>query len=707
MKGPIIAVLIMIAIIIGYSFITMPQQETEEKAAEPFRFEFSVQEYGLLDSGDGVRGYLTAHAIVSSVNESEIRILMLPDAARREVLVVADYPAEAEKQAIVASARDTLSEYGVNAENILLHEAMERKNAVIILASDAMPDRLSSGEISSLIDGNTVIFFGKPLDLSIDRTGAQAFVEGQAYDALNITVDSRGALSPKVNGPRIYRAGDATVMKYENGWFVVYPEELTGEDMAGLILGEGWQSGSVEDAFMAPAETATRTFYSSLMEEPIQHMRIIYRAETENDSKKGIIDIDGIEKADGRLSIAEKSNSGKSIPYSFELTESGEYTVRYDMKLLFVRDGEAVDNVDARTVMLKNYARESGSINPNITSGAYIVKLVDQNGEVHAAAYTMVPEVKVRLVRIEGNEHIFMIWVDGQPAASTPVLLIANDKKSFQLKTNENGEVGVDFLLAPGMHTFVVEVGGERGVTYYKKADDSSPFIYPAAILGGALVLGAAVLGSKKKRRFMIKTYNRPSLPSRTLRIPYKTFMEIFRKTQDDRAKGMPLSVSDLKIGMRKHATYKGAPLFVTDSNTYGLLDGLAKKGHFLAYGGYFMPADDSDGKPAEYWAVMRRLSDSFVERGITPQNDKGADFIVGGRRVHVWRDIDPKELLDSCKKAGSVIVFPDAKAKVDFGKKLNLHDEHWMMLSLELQYGRLYCQTVDEFLELGLNGKV
>ena len=172
------------------------------------------------------------------------------------------------------------------------------------------------------------------------------------------------------------------------------------------------------------------------------------------------------------------------------------------------------------------------------------------------------------------------------------------------------------------------------------------------------------------------------------------------------RAKNLPLSVSDLRMGLRKHATYKGAPLFITDSNLYMLLDNLVKKGRFLSYSGYFLPKESAGGKAIEYWVIKRKISDYFVEKGEELESSKDADFIVRGKLVHVWHDLNPKKLVALCKKSDNIILFPDDNAMKGFVQSLNNHDPSLMKLSLELQYGRLYCETLDKFLERGFHGK-
>jgi hypothetical protein len=132
----------------------------------------------------------------------------------------------------------------------------------------------------------------------------------------------------------------------------------------------------------------------------------------------------------------------------------------------------------------------------------------------------------------------------------------------------------------------------------------------------------------------------------------------------------------------------------------------LVSKGKFLSYSGYYLPKEMANGIPIGYWYLKRRLIDHFIESGEDYSFSKEADFKVRGKLIHIWHDIDPKKILLLCKKADSIIIFPDELGKEEFRSKAGKYDPAWMKVHLELQYGGVYCQTIDEFIGRGSNGK-
>jgi hypothetical protein len=706
-----IIVAVMLLVIVGYTVITMPQEKKAVAQEKPFRFQISPQEYGLLDNGDNVRGYFTAQVIADSVNDSSLQMLLLGNETKSGIYEVIDYQYGKDKSKILETTEASIAPYGLKADGLYHDDAMLKKNAIIIIPSDAMPDVFSSGNLTDLIEGNAVIYFGKPMDISMDISGSQEDVANQLYDKLGVTYKN-GVISAKPNGPQVKNVDDATVLTYPGGWFVVYEgqpgnEEQLGRDIAQLILKEGWQSDRVENSFALTEGTGAMTFFSSAAEPGAYHMRILFNATNRTAAKTGMLDIGEVGEGSNRLILDETRKTDGSIGYTFELHSNVTDPVVYDFRLLFIKNGATIDTEPTKTVTMKTFSRESGVVRPNLTSGEYAVKLVDQEGVVHALGYTRVPKVTVRLESITDNTHTFLVTIDDKPADSVPLTLEIDSIENISLKTNKEGRAGADFMLAAGMHTFTAYVKGESGSTRYIKKDDSSnAMVYGGLLLGGAFMLAVMAFGARKKRKWAISTYHRPFTPSKVLDIPYSTFLQLFRMAQEDRAKGLPLTISDLRIGLRKHATFNGAPLFVTDSNIYTLLDGMVKKGKFLSYYGYFLPAEMSQGKPVEYWVLKRRLNDYFVENGEEPESVKDADFMVSGRIIHIYHDPDAKKLVSLCKKNDNIIIFPNEKGKESFMALMQRYDPSWMKLSLELQYGKLYCQTIDEFLERGLHAK-
>jgi len=706
---------LLLLILVAYSILSSPQKALPvDEPKENFSFDMSVLEYGVLDSDNAMhsRAFITAQVSSGGVDNATVTMLLLGSKTTQKVYRVIDYHSSKEKMSIADSVEKKLLEYGIEVETIYLQEAKEIDNAVIILPSDAMPDKILSEGFVSILDGNAVVFFGKPLDIVMDHSGSQSAIGSQLYDELNLTYNEREGLISSIGGAHIHKAGNAQVAEYENGWLVVY-EDLVSEEysdeIAALVLEESWQS-EVEKTVLSQSlagGTEAISLYSEPFEKGDYYFRILSESEAGGNFSRQLLDLGLLRAVDDKLMIADVSGSSAPLLYSFELYDELSYPMMFDLSLRFYRDGEIVDTVPAESISMKTISRESGSVEAELGSGDYVVRLIDQDGKVHASAYTHVSEVDIELIRIAGADHVFLITVDGEPAKSVPVILTANGNAIFEMHTDKKGEIRKTFSLAEGTHTFSVEVGGESGMTYYRKGGAGlSGILYLVMLVGGAFVVVAIALRSKGGRKWKIKTHLRPAANSKTLKISYETFIEIFKRTQEDRAIGLPISVSDLRIGMHKHTVFKGSPVFLTDSNLYHILDLLVKKGRFLSYRGFFLPTEMTGKKPIEYWVLKRRLSDYFIERGEELPQVKSADFKVRGKMLHIWKDLDPTTLASLCTKADNIIIFPDEKKKREFIRSASSPDPSWVKVLLEIQYGRIYCQTLDEFLERGLYGK-
>ncbi|MFH1221941.1 MAG: hypothetical protein V1492_02550 [Candidatus Micrarchaeota archaeon] len=714
-KGPLAIFLLFVLILVAYTVVTMNQKPNlPPPAKNPFSFSASIYSYSLLDSDEGKESRAATTMTLNSVSANNITLemLLLPRSPNAAVYDVSDYNIPPEKAAIMKTIRRELDVYGIGIEDVSADRALEKKGAVLLLPASALPERFASDELTSLIDGNTVLIFGKPLNIVVDKTGAQKITNTTVYRMLNVSYSESGVITTKVNGPKVFQSGKATVLEYATGWLIIYDDLIDPEDgaeIAKMIIRQSWQSGKTETIFhpVSVDGSSTITFFSSPAALNSYYIRMLYTAEGDNKSKRYLHDIGLVEKPNGTLLIPEKIRTGQEVPYAFELHENLSYPEMYELRLQFLKNGSTLDSEFAKSIRLQTIASEKGTLSPDLTAGEYEVRLVDQLGAVRAASYTHIPEIKIKLVRIISSNHIFNITIDGKPAASVTGTLTVNNKYNYTLRTGKQGDASVSFMLIPGQHTFVVDIDGEKASTVYtKREDDNMQSVYIVFIVAGLFVAAAVVMQSKRTKKFKIKTFRRPPFHSKALSIPFTTFLEIFHRAQEDRAPNLPLSIADLRIGIQKYATFRGSTVFVTDSNIFHLLDTMTAKGHFLSYSGYYLPADMAESRPIEYWVLKRIILDQLVQHGKELQKPRDADFIINGKYIHVWRKLDPKKLFALCKNADNIIVFPHEKAKTEFEARMRQYDENWMRLSLELQYGRLYFQTIDQLMEGGFNGK-
>jgi hypothetical protein len=715
LKGIAAVLAVMLAVLLAAVLLGGTGKQEAPPPEKPFAFSLSVMDKALLDNDNGksVRAAVDVDMLSQGSQNASIELITLSKPAAEGVYEITGYQSSDDKQAIMSVMRGRLSSYGIQISDLPIQAAFAKKGVVLVLPSDAMPDILASGNLTDLMDGNTVIFFGKPLSLLIDESGAQEMIGDSLYSILGVECDQNGVFTQKTGGPAVKVVGNATVLDYNQSTLVIYDDPSdagAGDEMADLILREGWQDDLVTDDFNVSGYDGekTTTLFSSPLASGTYYLRMLYSAFSYDANASGVEDLGGVSTMNGTLDIPEIAETGKPLDYAFELHGDYAYPVLYNLSMDFVKDGQVVDTESAIQVTMKTVALDSGTVFPNLTSGSYAVRLIDQEGNSHALAYMHIPEVRLSLVRIEGNDYIFFISVDGKPADSVSGSLTANGKDTFPLRTDNNGEATFPFSLESGAtYTFTADINGEAASTRYLTPGAGPISLFSLVfLLGGGFLAALIIFRNKEERKRVIKTMPKLPLRQKTLKIPYLVFLDIFKKTQADRAPGLPLSLSDLRLGIRKHASYKGAPLFVTDSNIYGVLDAMVKKGKFDAFGGYYLPAEMASGRPIEHWVMRRMLTDRFLENGEKLKPVKEADYRINGRFVHLWgKAPNPKRLVSLCRKAGNLMIFPDEKRKQEFLRMVTRRDPYWMMLSLEVRHGRMECQTIDDFMGLRSDG--
>ncbi len=701
-KGPLLALTIMFAIIMVYTAFSthINKDSIQTKQNEQFVFDMSIKEYGLLDSGNGIRGFATADTIMTGADNSNASLIMLPRPPSSDIYEVDDYPSDRDKQNIMETAEGKLREYDIEVQSITAEDAISKSGSVIIIPSDAMPIGISPQELKTLVSNNTVIFFGKSFDIALDATGSQVVSGNDYYNALGLIHDADGALESATDS-QIRDVGSAQVID-RGGWLVLFNDSSdigTGLEIADMIIRQKWQNNIV-DTPINITSNGTISLYSDQVDQGNYSIRIVAEASGSKNTTAILIDLPQVSPMEGKLRINQSLSDGGEVNYSFELHDNLEYPIAYETHLAFFKDGVQIDSESAKDIVMQTVSLESGSVQPNLSAGSYVVRLIDQNAVVHAIAYTHIPDVKVRLIRIEGASHVFLVTIDGEPAAQKKVTLIVNGNDSFQLSTDDNGEMRANFLLGPGMYRFDIELGQNTATTYYDKTNDEPYLLYIVLGIGALFLCATFLIKGNGKRRYRIRTHQRPGSNSKPFRISRSAFMELFSRAQADRAPTMPLSVSDLRLGIRKHATYKGVPVFLTDSNLFYILETLSCKGDMLSYGGYFLPSTMSKGIPIECWVLRRKISDVLIEMGLQPDGKNGSDFCLGEKLVYVWGGFEPSQLTKVCRKKDGIIVFPDDNRKKGFIASTMRYDPDSMRLSLELRHGRISLQTLDEFME-------
>ena len=70
--------------------------------------DFSINEFGLLDSEESSRGYVTARIVASSIENATVKLMMFGKDTGKEILLLDDYPYSNNKKTLVDDAEELL-----------------------------------------------------------------------------------------------------------------------------------------------------------------------------------------------------------------------------------------------------------------------------------------------------------------------------------------------------------------------------------------------------------------------------------------------------------------------------------------------------------------------------------------------------------------------------------------------------------------------
>lgn len=720
-KGALLVGVLLFALLIAYAALAPPK--TEVKAPEPYgpmRFTAYVQEEGIVDSSNGERTGARAYSTIlldgNNTFQANMTMLWLNKKPKTNIYSVTNYQRSALQDKMEAELEQELAPYGMGIEKVTLDEVMNKKDSVILLFSNALPSELTGGGLAELSNENLVIYSGLPFTVSTSLIGMQEEQNTSVYNTLNVTLDKSGKITSRIGspGPDLVDGSGYQMLRYDEGALVVFPAPAgsTGnaaEVMVDIIIHDSWQEPVASDSFSQNLSTEARrdfkfteTYFSSESKESGAYMRLILEAAGPNESVRRIFDRAGLEKMEGQLQIPSTVRRNADLAYRFELSENSTYPKQYQFALAFYRDGTHVDEKDLGYMMIQTIGVGEDKVTQNLSPGDYVVRLEDQGGQAHAQAYLHIPDVKVRLASIMDDTYTFTVRVDGEPAPPTKGSITVDGGRAHTFNVDKKGEARLPILLGPGRHEFLIEMDEEQYIVAYSvKSDDQYFMLYASVVLGPLLLIGGYFLRQGGVRKWGIVSHPRHDGGSTTMTIENDDFLKIFTTIQKERAAGMPLNVSDLRIGFRRFVTNEGRPVFLTDSNIYRLLESEARKGRFVAYEDYFMPASQMDGKPIEYWAVKRMITDFFIENGIDYSKHAKADlsFDSGKKILHIYNNVDMKIVAQLAKNADNYIIFPDRKSLTAFRDKLMEYDKSSMGVYLQLLYGRVFCYTVNDFI--------
>ena len=638
-----------------------------------------------------------------------------------------DYPCEECRTLpeFKSSLEQELKGWGVIPSNSTLIELkfnqleMIGKKSILIVPTGRIPSALfdseSQASLQRLMDrGSVVVYIGSDLSQWKTRSGVIEEVPAGALGQYlsYVTVQTGPASRPYTFEGGNYRLSTETmshdvisVQNVSEGFFVAFPNSLdlgwssraggngtaAAKDVADFIASVGWQQPLSEGGRSISTPSLAVNGTDTIVVSPGMMNGGYLRLYTNFFVPNGTVireyhDLYITNPVTGRLYNTNFTVNGSIIPVMMELRENFSEPREFEIYLGAYKDGQLVDRRVLGLVNFITVLKQEKRYQVNLTGGDYILRITDASNNIYAQSLLHIPVVAASIggANWDDGAFTFMLLSDSQPVAGTDVAVSMDGGPPEASRTDGNGAFTYKPASKPGFgeHTFTITATGRsfsltasrtKAETFFDKPMNQAIIVVTVLVL----VVGLALRTSEPPKYFL----DVPDFPPQHKeRIPLSRFalvnlMENINK--EYRWKYMPLSLQEIKAGVRKHISYQGKPVLISDYNLEKLLGQLEESGQASrALGLYGLSSwQKQSEKEMRYLAIFRTLRSFFIGHAVL-FTDVGArkdcDILVNYRGesiyVHIYEgEATVRRALASARKGKNFIIFESRDALQDF----------------------------------------
>lgn len=673
------------------------------------------------------------------------------------VYILRSYRYQAETYSeFINTLKTNLSTWGIPVNEIGMEELSSLPSqSLVIVPSGYIPEQMLTGQDTKLTGllarGITVLYIGQPFFRMYGVQGAVVSANPAALDPMRVSFDEVTSISSttgfNLKSP-LYSISGATLiwgsvsaLSYEKGYLVALPQTLDGgwengkdaaEDVYDLIVQMPWLTpiGTASENVTVGENATFVELFTSTFEGNNKYVRVYgFNEETRIGFSKVL--------------YIQKSTNGELYTQGHDIKPAGLGSTQMDImaelnepggeERIFFTVTQLLEEVDREPIATTKVPLNSRPTFPYefvLSSGNYILNVVDSDGKAYARSYLRVGTLEIVQGRhITGSDiYKFSFYLDGQIIPVTgSVYVNGNTANRMDFENVREVEIEAAKLLGGPLtanedHTFIFELGEFEFTETVRKTAATSIFENPlmmGAVLIGVLALGIGFLFARKG--VTMYGLDIPDFPPQsTTKIPMKKekLIAIFQKINERyKWKATPLTLSEVKSGFRG-ILHEGKPIFISDYNLEYLLlrlmgMGLIKKE--LKYYG-LTSWEEETGSTVRHLAFFRKLRDicinnavPFTPLGKSKNYDSKITIIGQDIYVHLYDDagrIIPNALA-SIKNGLNIILFEEEAEKSEFYEYLSSGYTGGTTLKLEVQAGSVLLKTWKEFEEMVKEMKV
>jgi hypothetical protein len=640
-----IALLVLLAV--GLFFV-LPQNESRNAGSisnvEAAPLSFGIYSAEIADSSGENAAVLRLFRF-GGENESAITVFCSEKPLQRNVLLLQTASAPGVGRELAAKIGSELAKCGFSSRNASAEDALSSENSLVIAAAGATPQALVENKEVLAEKNDRVIVVESLSRRVIDESGKLLPANGSTgFEIVMLEPGKEGAAALEAARRAIFSNGSGSARI-------------------------GNSQGNFTIAVAANAS--------------LLYCRAIYLS---NASVCRVADTGALSKPEGKLEGPAIINEGSNAAFEFSLANGSELGRDLKFYALLYRGREKI----ARQEIAGGKINEGWAsvFAMNVTQGGkYVLRVEDQFGRVHAAAYFEALWLDVAPVSQSGNRYEFYAKVGDEPInGMVDAWIDDGEKKQFYASSGT-------------LVVWASPAAGNRVMHFGYSGMENS---YQFTAKGGGIVdayirLGVPALAFLLAVYFLLRAGRKVkytiTFPQFARQVPKIVLTDAQQLKQawrfaDRRIGGYQLAIQPEEMA---DALVKQMGLKETRINAYSVqraLRELAKNGEFSEDDGLFAPKEALDGFSIAELRVLRLLHDLMLERGLKFEKKKRLKLAGSGLELVLFEG--KGSVLENIGKKRRAIVFESRESLEEFEDSLEEPEKDGIRIKLALSNGKI-----------------
>lgn len=398
-------------------------------------------------------------------------------------------------------------------------------------------------------------------------------------------------------------------------------------------------------------------------------------------------DIGQIIPAAGRLLGPKKALAGKDSIFEFELangTEMGR-RLRFFAALFSGQDEFAHQEIAGGEI--KGGFASRFALNFS-SGGKFIVRIMDQFGRKHAAAYVEVAGLSIQPVFQQGSRYEYDVEFGGEKAEGKVLAWIDGGEAKEYYATD--GRLVVWAAPKPGSHVMNFEYRGLHAQSGFVAEGGGLVDTYVRLGVPAAIFLFAVyfLLRAGRKAKYSITFPHFAERVPKVIGTDASEIMAAWGRADAKRGGHLLPSYPEEMAGSLAEMKGGKGKTGISEHSMLRVLRELSKEGKFSECSGAFMPASELGGFSPQELSALRLLHDLLLERGIPFRREHE----IAARRYELEMVLfsGKKSVLAGIGRLRRAIVFCSRRELEQFEESLNGNEREDVRIKLAIANGKV-----------------